>query len=204
MILAGVLMSGEQERKLRKENIKDSKMLSNTERFSLSKTIKSNSKDYKIVKTYPKEIDESENLNTLEAKKSAEIINLINTGKIKQETMKVVVDCPSVNTSAWQRTMEGFIKNLDNLKILCEHKADANHLTVSAASILAKNMREEEVAKIKKEFGETGSGYPADPTTKRFLAERGKELKDSGIFRKSWSTWKKMFPEPGQATLEGF
>jgi len=40
--------------------------------------------------------------------------------------------------------------------------------------------------------------------TKEFLAKRGKELKDSGIFRKSWSTWKKIFPGEGQMTLERF
>jgi ribonuclease HII len=204
MILAGVLLSGEQERKLKKENIKDSKILTHIERVRLGKIISGNVRDYKIVKTFPKEIDDSENLNTLEAKKSSDIINAINTGDVKKESVKVVVDCPSVNTESWQKTMEGFIKHKDNLKILCEHKADANHLSVSAASILAKNMREEEVAKIKKEFGNIGSGYPSDPQTKKFLKESGEELKDSGIFRKSWITWKKMFPENGQMSLSEF
>lgn len=204
MILAGVLMSGEQERKLKKENIKDSKMLSNSERVRLGKLINGNVKDYKIVKSFPKEIDDSGNLNTLEARKSGDIINSINTGSMRKEDLRVVVDCPSVNTEAWQKTMEGFVSHKNNLKIICEHKADVNYLSVSAASILAKNMREEEVAKIKKEFGDIGSGYSSDPQTKEFLKKKGEELRDSGIFRKSWSTWKKMFPERGQRSLGEF
>ncbi|MFH1425555.1 MAG: ribonuclease HII [archaeon] len=206
MILGGVLWGGEIERKMKKENIKDSKMLSHPERIRLGKAIRTNALDYKIVKSYPEEIDACENLNTLEALKAAEIINLINVGKVRRESVKVIVDCPSVNTAVWKETMEGFVKYKGNLRIACEHKADANYLVVGAASILAKVIREEEVAKIRKQFGEIGSGYPSDPQTKKFLAEKGKELKDSGIFRKSWSTWKKMFPgsEQGQRTLGEF
>ena len=95
------------------------------------------------------------------------------------------------------------------MEIHCEHKADFNHPSVSAASILAKVTREEEVAKIKKEYskyGDIGSGYPGDPKTKEFLKQHGRELENSGIFRKTWATWKTMFPEKGnnQSTLKGF
>ena len=100
--------------------------------------------------------------------------------------------------------MLSYIKNSENLKVSCEHKADANYLSVGAASILAKVTRENEVKKIKEQYGKVGSGYPSDPMTKEFLAKRGNELKDSGIFRKSWSTWKKMFPGNGQKSLTEF
>jgi len=204
MILAGVLWNGEIERKLLNEGIKDSKMLEHRERIRLSGLIKGKAISYKIVRAMPHEIDETENLNTLEAMKMAEVINGLNIGKVKDEKIKVIVDCPSVNTKSWSETLKSFVQHKDNLDILCEHKADVNHVSVGAASILAKVQREEEVSKIKKEYGEIGSGYPSDPMTKEFLAKRGKELKDSGIFRKSWSTWKKMFPGEGQMTLERF
>ena len=204
MILAGVLLSGEQERKLKKENIKDSKQLSQNERVRLEKIIRAGVKNYEIVKVFPKEIDSHENLNTLEAEKSAEIINALNIGKVKEEEVKVIVDCPSTNIEAWQKTLLSYIKNSENLKVSCEHKADANYLSVGAASILAKVTRENEVKKIKEQYGKVGSGYPSDPMTKEFLAKRGNELKDSGIFRKSWSTWKKMFPGSGQKSLTEF
>jgi len=166
--------------------------------------------DYKVVLALPEQIDSSiksgVNLNTLEAIKSAEIINFIN--EKKKEKIKVIVDCPSVNTSAWKKTLLGFVKNKDNLEVHCEHKADANYVSVSAASILAKVVREEEVLKLKEkyiEYGDIGSGYPSDPTTKDFLIKNGKNLSDSGIFRKSWATWKELFPiGKVQKTLEGF
>ena len=96
------------------------------------------------------------------------------------------------------------IDHPENLQIFCEHKADFNHPSVSAASILAKVEREEEVTKLKKEFreyGNIGSGYPSDPVTIEFLKNNGKLLKNSGIFRKTWATWKALFPSTEQDKL---
>jgi ribonuclease HII len=114
-----------------------------------------------------------------------------------KQQIKVIIDCPSVNTVAWKNTLLKFLVHNSNLAIHCEHKADVNHVSASAASILAKVTREEEVAKIKaqfKEYGNIGSGYPSDPLTKEFLKKNGKKLANSGIFRKTWSTWKAFFP----------
>ena len=205
MILAGVLVNEKQEAILKKHGIKDSKMLTHAQRLEMGKIIEKNIIEKKIVKAYPKEIDEAVNsdvnLNTLEAMKTAEIINAINK---KKEKISIIIDCPSNNKRMWANKMITFLEHTENLDIRCEHKADRDYVAVSAASILAKNMREEEVAKIKKEFGDIGSGYPADPVTSKFLKEHGKRLANSGIFRKSWATWKKLFPEKSQATLGEF
>jgi len=191
MILAGVLIEKSKEVNLKELGAKDSKMLVHSTRISMAKTIKSMSK-YNIVKSSAEEIDSSlasgTNLNTLEAIKTAKIINELNSGK----KIIVIVDCPSVNTIAWGNTVLSYIKNPGNLTLKCEHKADANHPVVSAASILAKVTREEEVSKLKEQYGDFGSGYPSDPKTKEFLKAHGQELANSGIFRKSWATWKKL------------
>lgn len=202
MILAGVLLDKEDEVYLKKKGVADSKELTHPTRVELSKIIKDKAIEHYAAVSSPKEIDEavySINLNTLEAKKAGEIINKLNK---KKEKIKVIVDCPSVNTDAWKQTMIKFIEHTDNLEIFCEHKADANHLSVSAASIIAKVTREDLVLELKKKYGEFGSGYPADPYTKAFLEKKGSELKDCGIFRKSWSTWKKLFAEDNQSTLK--
>ena len=48
--------------------------------------------------------------------------------------------------------------------------------------------------KLKKKYGdEIGSGYPADPLTKKFLAKYARKYADEGIFRKTWSTWNRIF-----------
>ncbi len=211
MVLAGVLVNKEQDRLLKRHNIRDSKVVSHPERIKLSKFIKENSLASRVELLTPNEIDSSiksgTNLNTLEAIAMAKIINEINKGKFVKEKIKIVVDCPSVNIKAWSATLLKYIRITENIELICEHKADANHVSVSAASILAKVTREEEVDKIKKEYaqlGNVGSGYPADPFTKEFLRNHGEKLKDSGIFRKTWATWREIFPDKQQVTLKDF
>jgi len=211
MILAGVLMTREQEEFLKKAGVKDSKQVLHPQRIKLAKEIKENSINHKVVKAFPQEIDDYVlskvlNLNTLEAQKAAEIINFLNDGK---EKIKVILDCPSINTKTWRAKLLEFVEKKDNLEIICEHKADVNYPSVSAGSILAKVAREEEIEKIQKEFakyGNPGSGYPSDPTTKEFLKSHGKALENSGIFRKSWATWKALYGDKGkkQASLQEF
>jgi ribonuclease HII len=202
MILAGVLIDKNSESALKKIGVRDSKTVLHSSRVKMSETIKNSVLSYHVVKSIPSEIDKAINdkinLNTLEAMKAAAIVNELNSGK---EKIKVIVDCPSVNTKKWREKMLEFVDKKENLEVLCEHKADEKYVSVSAASILAKVVREEEVSKIKKEYGEIGSGYPADPITKEFLDKKGKELRNSGIFRKSWSTWKNKFPGDKQSSL---
>ena len=205
MILAGVLIDKKSEEILKKHGVKDSKQVLHPKRMQLARIIKELAISYFVVKAYPEEIDsmikKGTNLNTLEAIKTAEIINELNK---KKEKITVVIDCPSNNKSAWKNNLFTFIDNTENLAILCEHKADVNHVVVSAASILAKVAREEEVEELKKKYGDFGSGYPADPYTKKFLEEHGDRLKNSGIFRRSWQTWKRLYPEKEQASLRDF
>jgi len=209
MFLAGVLMDENSEAGLKKLGVKDSKQVLHPKRVELAKIIKETVLSFHITKTFPEQIDkmisEGTNLNTIEAMKTAEIINELNDGKKK---IKVIVDCPSVNTKAWLGTLKKYIKHPSNLMLACEHKADVNYVAVSAASIIAKVAREEEVFKLKeqyKDYGNIGSGYPADPDTKEFLKKQGKKLENSGLFRKSWQTWKRLYPDSKkQPTLSSF
>jgi ribonuclease HII len=206
MVLAGVLLTNEQEKILKENDVRDSKMLTQASRVIMEKLIKENSVSHKIIKASPELIDGSlssgTNLNELEAKMAAKIINYLN--KDLTEQIKVIIDCPSVNVGSWKVSLTKYLERTDNLEISCEHKADANHVSAAAGSILAKVTREEEVSKLKKEFGDFGSGYPSDPKTKEFLVEKGKEFEDSGLFRKTWATWKKAYPENSQGTLDNF
>ena len=195
MMLAGVLVTPDQNKSLKADGAKDSKLLSHPPRIFLAKKIKNNSIAHKVISTSAEEIDESltsgTNLNTLEAIKTAKIINSLNN---KKDQINVIVDCPSINTVAWRATLLELIDYKSNLEISCEHKADFNHPSVSAASILAKVAREDAVTDLKKQHGNFGSGYPSDPRTKSFLKSYGKQLSNSGLFRKTWATWKKAYP----------
>jgi ribonuclease HII len=50
-----------------------------------------------------------------------------------------------------------------------EHGADETYPVVGAASIVAKVERDAHVERLAAEYGELGSGYPSDPTTREFL-----------------------------------
>jgi ribonuclease HII len=192
MILAGCLIDDKVEKELKRLGVKDSKQLTQKRREFLEEKIKELAESFEIAIAYPEEIDSTNkagvNLNALEAMKMAEVINKINKGQGK---IKVVVDCPSTGIEKWKDFLKTKIDNLSNLDVVCEHKADVNHVAVSAASILAKCTREIEMTKLKERYGkEIGSGYCSDPLTKTFLKEHRENYEDKGIFRKSWSTWK--------------
>ncbi len=207
MVLAGVLIKTADQDFLKESGVKDSKMLTQEKRLALDELIKSKSLGYKAVLVPPIEIDDAvlsgRNLNNLEAIKCAEVIDSLNTEDMHDKEIKVIVDCPSPNTKAWQAVLISHIKYSKNLKIKCEHKADANHPCVSAASVLAKLAREEAVAEIKSQYGNIGSGYLTDPVTQAFIKEKSAELENSGIFRKSWSTWTNLVAEKQQKKLFG-
>ena len=196
MIAAGVMIEDKKQSLL--GDVKDSKLLAHSKRLELEKQIKQNSK-YHIVEVSPEEIDaalnsKELNLNWLEAHNQAEIINHLKPDK-------AIIDCPSTNCKAYQEYLTKLLKNKD-IELVVEHKADMNYPTCAAASILAKVKREEEVKKIKQKFGDAGSGYPSDPKTKEFIKANYK--KHPEIFRKTWSTYKKIAEKKGQQSLEGF
>ncbi len=204
MVLAGCLIDENVEKKLKKLGVKDSKQLTQKRREFLSEQIKDVAETFEIVLAYPNEIDgknhDGINLNSLEAMKMADVVNKINKGFNK---IKVIVDCPSVNIEKWRDFFMTKIDNLSNLEIVCEHKADVKYVAVSAASILAKCVRETEMDKLREQYGsEIGSGYCSDPNTKKFLEKNLKNHKDDGIFRKTWSTWREACSVAEQQKLE--
>jgi ribonuclease HII len=199
MILAGVLINSEEENKLVEIGVKDSKLLSPSKRNMIGDILK-NKFQFAIQEASPEEIDSSTNLNNLEAQKMAMVINELAqkvSGKIE-----VFVDCPSINELGWKSYLEIFIVDRERIEIKAEHKADAIYPVVSAASIIAKEKREEEVRNLKKEIGKDfGSGYPADPKTKEFLEKNlGDPIVDK-IIRHSWSTVKKLKGKSEQGKL---
>lgn len=216
MVLAGCLIDKKIESKFRKHRVRDSKMLTAKRREYLAKLIKKHAIAYEVVVSYPDEIDniingkdfDISNINKLEAAKSAEIINKL-VKHAKGEPVRIVIDCPSPNRESWQQYLMNYLlklnKDVKGLLISCEHKADVNHVAVSAGSILAKSRREEEVAKIKKKIGKDfGSGYCTDPKTKKFLEEHYKTHKQDGIFRHTWGTVKNHKAKKAQKKIGEF
>lgn len=199
LILAGVLIEEKEEGKLRELGAKDSKLLTPKIRRQVFEKVKSEVMKFHYEITSPKEIDDCDNLNDLEAIKTAMIINTLSEGLGGEIT--AIIDCPSVNTKAWGNFVEKLIINKE-IALKVEHKADFNHPVVSAASIIAKENREEQVAKLSKQYNiNFGSGYPSDPTTKEFIEKNHDKEEFKEIIRHSWATVKKLKQGTNQKKL---
>lgn len=199
MVMAGVLIEESDLAKLKSLGVKDSKLLTAKQREELFPKIIKTIKKYKIIIIPPKEIDDALfsddlNLNWLEAHKSAEIIN-----ELKPD--KAIIDTPSTNIKKYTNYLKKLVGNKD-IQIICKHKADVIHPEVSAASVLAKVIRDKEMEKIQEKYGNTGPGYMSNEITQKFLEKNWE--KHPEIFRQSWISYKIHKEAKFQKTLEDF
>ncbi len=179
MVLCGVLIEEKDILKLKEIGVKDSKLLKPNKREKLAKKIKEIAKRI-IIKRIPPKIIDKYNLNFLELKNMAKIIE-------KLRPTILYFDCP-VN----QKGIKKYCQDLKNLlkeknffgKIIGENKADKKYAVVSAASIIAKVERERIIKNLKKKYGDFGSGYPGDKKTIEFLKKYYNNCLP--IIRKKW------------------
>jgi len=200
LVLSGVMISNSDEKKLIELGVKDSKLLTNEKREFLFERIIEVSKDSKIIKVGPAEIDDvilnskELNLNWLEAHKSANIIN-----QLKPDV--VILDCPHPIPKKYEDYVRDLLDNKE-IEIICEHKADFTYPVCSAASIIAKVIREREMDILKDKYGDTGPGYPSNKVTQKFIGENFD--KHPEIFRKSWKTFQNLVKNKAQKKLHNF
>ena len=187
LVMAGILTDDNGVEELKRIKVRDSKLLTAEQREDLFGQIIRIVKDYKILIINPAEIDASVNsndgmnLNWLEARKAAEILNFLNPDR-------AIVDCPSPNIAAYRAFLMNMVAN-KKMEAVVEHKADVNWAAVSAASILAKVTRDAEIEKLKAAVAEDfGSGYLHDPKTIAFFEKHFESFPD--VFRKSWTPYK--------------
>ncbi len=188
LVVAGVSASAQEARALKELGVKDSKKLSPKRRETLYPQILKISSRVYWAEISPNEIDavvtrgrKLRKLNYLEAVYFAKVID-------KLGAQKVTVDASDVIP---ERFGHDIARNLAaECKIVALHKADRDYPVVSAASIVAKVLRDREVEVLKEAHGDFGSGYPSDPVTRSFFMEwvrKGEPLPE--CVRKSWKTW---------------
>ena len=188
MVLCGYLIDDSRLKTLSDIGVKDSKLLSNLQRRTILPKIKELSDDYMIKKLYPKDIDArygKHNLNVIEMEKMKELIELF-------EPDKVFIDAFEANTEKFKMKLSSMLRFKAN--IIAENYADKNYTVVGAASIIAKVERDDEIEKLKKEYGyDFGTGYPSDPQTIEFLKTFFKKNRHFPDFvRKTWITAKEI------------
>lgn len=166
--------------KLPKIGVRDSKLLTARKRSFLYDEIQSLAEEVKSYAISPLEINNAMrsniSLNELEAIHFSRLIDSLNkvnaiyldSPDVIQERFGIRVSVLSqkpIKLPGTKRTKTG--ESAENaIKVISEHKADLRYPVVSAASIIAKVVRDEEMEKISDIVGlDLGSGYASDNKT---------------------------------------
>ena len=192
LVLCGVCFTEQNLNYLIEIGAKDSKKLTTKRRKELAKLIKEKCQSYYVIIVPAQEIDQREqkkiSLNRLEELKMAEIVN-----KLKPD--EIYLDAADVNEERFGDSIEKLL-DYKPKKIVSKHRADDIYPVVSAASIIAKDKRDDIIEELKKEYGELGSRYPSDERTTNFLRAWIRKHKNPPKFaRKTWSTTKRILEE---------
>ncbi len=203
MVMVTLAVEEEDLKKFEWLGVKDSKQLSSSAREELFERIHEIVKDFRVEVIEPDAIDlslrEAEtNLNWLEADTTARMVSEI-------APKKAYIDCPSVNIPAYHQYLynkiDPEVKNRVDLYI--EHKADSKYIVVSAASVIAKVIRDRAVDAIKKKIKiDFGSGYLSDPKTQDFLKNYHDKYPE--LFRKMWRPYRDVIESKKQKSLSEF
>jgi ribonuclease HII len=202
LVIAGVTVHN--EKTLESWGLKDSKKLTPVKRYILSKKIIDNVLSFEVLIIKANDIDDMRKvmtLNEIEVHAFSKIIK-------KLRPTRCFVDAADVNAERFGKDIAKSFSNPP--EIISKHKADDMYPIVSAASIIAKIRRDQEVKIIEETLQKRlnrplGSGYPADPITQQFLSEWVEKYHTLPPHtRKSWKTSKKILSNRNRRTLDDF
>lgn len=201
LVVAGVALKAENLLLLSELGVKDSKLLTAKKREALYPEIIKLTENHQIIKVLPFQIDKAvesarklHKLNRLEAQTMAEIIDVLKPDEVYVDAADVL-----------EHRFKNYIKECLKIetRIVSKHKADKIFPVVSAASIIAKVERDREIASLKLEYGDFGSGYLTDEKTMVFLKQLlEKNDEYPSCVRKSWKPAKRAKNEKGTMQLK--
>jgi ribonuclease HII len=182
LVIAGISIGKNDVSQLHKLGIRDSKTLTPLARENFFENIVQLSNSLCISKIDCHEVDNYvffNGLNELEAIGTAEVINNIHADTI-------YVDACDINLERYKNSIKRYLW-IQKPNIYCLHHADCLNVVVSAASIVAKVIRDNEVQRIREIYHDIGSGYPSDKKTMFFIKKWVARYKSAPNFaRKSW------------------
>jgi len=188
MVVAAVAV--ENAKDIQDLGVKDSKQLTPSKRKELANIIKEKF-------TFAVEIIEAEKVDEYRRQNKLNDLNREAFEKLisKLDPNVAYVDAADVNEHRFGKRIKEKLTNEKDTDVISMHKADAKIDVVAAASIIAKETREDEIRKLKNKIGNFGSGYPSDERTIKFLksfyADNGKWPTGT---RKSWKTLERIRP----------
>jgi len=186
MVICGYAINDESVIELKKIGVADSKKLTPQRRMEIREKLLSLSNSYEVRVITAERVNSHlrkrgrEGINMLEADVMAEIIN-----KLRPDV--AIIDSPERDTVRFADKLRTMIRG-SSPRLICENKADERYPVVSAASIIAKTTRDMEIEKLRREYGDFGSGYPSDPKTLSFIKKTLREKGLPPIVREDWRT----------------
>ena len=188
MVVAAVAIKNAKD--IQDLGVKDSKQLTPAKRKKLANIIKEKF-EFAVEIIEAEKVDEYRRQNKLNDLNREAFEKLIS----KLDPNVAYVDAADVNEHRFGKRIKEKLTNEKDTDVISMHKADAKIDVVAAASIIAKETREDEIRKLKNEIGNFGSGYPSDERTIKFLksfyADNGKWPTGT---RKSWKTLERIRP----------
>ncbi len=181
MVVAIFAIDSAKVEELRRIGVKDSKALTRRAREEVYELLMRLDARRAYREVQPSEIDASvrssggKGLNALEVEVFRELIE-----EVRPDL--VYIDSPYRNP---KRVVE-LLGDMRGVRVVCEVRADARYEVVSAASIIAKVLRDRSVSSIG-----AGSGYPSDPRTRRFLKEVAARGELHPHVRRSWRSFRR-------------
>jgi len=186
------------------DGVADSKRLPADRRESLAARIREAAEAVAVVEIPVERIDDpGRDMNGLTVEAHAEVL-----AGVASDGLPAYLDAADTNAVRFERRVGDRIDA--DLDLRAEHGADEEYRIVSAASIVAKVERDAHVAALAAEYeaqgyGEVGSGYPGDSTTREFLrsfVESEGEL--PACARRSWQTSQDVLAGQDQSSLGEF
>ncbi len=174
-------------------------MLTKERRIKLYSEIQKICPEILVSKIQPEEINEAMSkrisLNELEAVHFAKLIDQL------KSVDKVYLDSPDVIQERFGIRVKELCRRQiyvgsrrskeyeKAVKVISEHKADARYPVVSAASIIAKTIRDREIKALERKLRfKIGSGYPSDSRTIEVIRKNLRNTTFSEHLRTRWST----------------
>ena len=200
LVIAGVLVEEENVSRLKELGVRDSKTLPAAKREKLAVEIREVAVESHLIELSPGILDEVvhrapklKRLNYLEATTMADVIE-----KLRPEV--AYVDASDVVPERFGRDILSRLTYRP--RIVSEHYADSTYPVVSAASILAKVMRDQRISELRDVYGDFGSGYSTDDRTIRFLEQYYRVKREfPPIVRHSWDTLRNIVDRIEQSKL---
>ncbi|MDE1873501.1 MAG: ribonuclease HII [Candidatus Micrarchaeota archaeon] len=207
LVVSVICVSKGRERRLSEIGVRDSKMLTRRKRDFLFDEIHDICEEVRYYPISNEEINSAMrsgvSLNQLEAIRFAQLVDML-----ESNVQKMYIDSPDVRAERFGMRMKLSAKKPmlvvgasagkkdranGGIRVISEHKADARYPAVSAASIVAKVIRDREMDRIERESGvEIGSGYPSDRYTIEAIKANLASKRLNPYIREYWKTLAKI------------